>query len=72
MIPRFHHWHHAIEHEAIDKNFCDPLPLARPPVLRIIRPMTTGPQATASMEQVPGERLGAGALRYPFVRKQPK
>ncbi len=21
VTPRFHHWHHAIEHEAIDKNF---------------------------------------------------
>jgi len=21
VTPRFHHWHHAIEHEAIDRNF---------------------------------------------------
>ncbi len=25
--PRFHHWHHAAEPEAIDKNFCVHTPL---------------------------------------------
>ena len=27
MTPRFHHWHHAAEPEAIDKNFAVHLPI---------------------------------------------
>jgi sterol desaturase/sphingolipid hydroxylase (fatty acid hydroxylase superfamily) len=69
VIPRFHHWHHAIEEEGIDKNFAIHFPWLDRLFGTHYLPDSKWPSGYGVPEQVPQGYLAQ--LRYPFVRKQP-
>lgn len=66
--PRFHHWHHAIEPEAVDKNFAIHFPLLD----RLFGTHLLPPRAWPSGYGVP-ERVPQGyraQFMYPFRRRR--
>jgi sterol desaturase/sphingolipid hydroxylase (fatty acid hydroxylase superfamily) len=67
VVPRFHHWHHAIEAEGIDKNFAIHFPLIDRLFGTYYFPESTWPSGYGVPEEVPQGYLPQ--LRYPFVRK---
>jgi sterol desaturase/sphingolipid hydroxylase (fatty acid hydroxylase superfamily) len=67
VIPRFHHWHHAIEAEGVDKNFAIHFPWLDRIFGTYYLPDTKWPSGYGVPEDVPGGYLAQ--LKYPFVRK---
>jgi sterol desaturase/sphingolipid hydroxylase (fatty acid hydroxylase superfamily) len=69
VTPRFHHWHHAIEAEAVDKNFAVHFPLLDRLFGTFHLPKGAWPSGYGVPEAVPH---GYGAqLAYPFRRRRP-
>jgi sterol desaturase/sphingolipid hydroxylase (fatty acid hydroxylase superfamily) len=68
VIPRFHHWHHAIEEEGVDKNFAIHFPWLDRIFGTYYLPTDKWPSGYGVPEDVPNGYLAQ--LRYPFVRKQ--
>jgi sterol desaturase/sphingolipid hydroxylase (fatty acid hydroxylase superfamily) len=68
VVPRFHHWHHAIEAEGVDKNFAIHFPLLDRLFGTYYFPPDAWPTGYGVPETVPKGYLAQ--LRYPFVRKQ--
>jgi sterol desaturase/sphingolipid hydroxylase (fatty acid hydroxylase superfamily) len=68
VTPRFHHWHHGIEPEAIDKNFAIHFPLLDRLFGTYHFPEGRWPIGYGVPEKVPEGYLAQ--LKYPFVRKQ--
>lgn len=66
VVPRFHHWHHAIEAEGIDKNFAIHFPILDRIFGTYYFPEDTWPGGYGVPEQVPKGYLAQA--RYPFVR----
>ena len=68
VTPRFHHWHHAIEAEAVDKNFAVHFPLLDRLFGTYHLPKGEWPSGYGVPERVPnGYRA---QLAYPFRRKR--
>jgi sterol desaturase/sphingolipid hydroxylase (fatty acid hydroxylase superfamily) len=65
--PRFHHWHHALEAEAIDKNFAIHFPLYDRLFGTYHLPPGRWPENYGVPEQVPHGYWAQ--LKYPFLRK---
>ncbi len=65
--PRFHHWHHGLEKEAVDVNFAIHLPLLDKLFGTFFLPDGRWPKDYGVPEDVPGGYLAQ--LKYPFVRK---
>jgi sterol desaturase/sphingolipid hydroxylase (fatty acid hydroxylase superfamily) len=65
-VPRFHHWHHAIEAEGVDKNFAIHFPWLDRLFGTYYLPSGRWPQGYGVPEAVPGGYMAQ--LRYPFVR----
>ena len=68
VIPRFHHWHHAIEEEGVDKNFAIHFPFLDKIFGTYYLPESKWPSGYGVLESVPKGYLAQ--LKYPFVRKQ--
>lgn len=68
VVPRFHHWHHAIEEEGVDKNFAIHFPLLDRLFGTYYLPEAKWPSGYGVPETVPKGYLAQ--LKYPFVRKQ--
>lgn len=66
VVPRFHHWHHAIEPEGIDKNFAIHFPFLDRLFGTYHLPKGRWPQGYGVPEQVPSGYWAQ--FRYPFVR----
>ncbi|MGD9809862.1 MAG: sterol desaturase family protein [Sphingobium sp.] len=66
VVPRFHHWHHAIEAEGIDKNFAIHFPWLDRLFGTYYFPDSKWPQGYGVPEQVPEGYLAQ--MKYPFVR----
>ncbi len=66
-VPRFHHWHHAIEAEGVDKNFAIHFPWLDKIFGTFYLPKDKWPTGYGVPEKVPNGYLAQ--LRYPFVRK---
>ena len=66
--PRFHHWHHAIEDEGIDKNFAIHFPILDRIFGTYYLPTSKWPRGYGVPEDVPQGYLAQ--MKYPFVRKQ--
>lgn len=66
-LPRFHHWHHALDAEGIDKNFAIHFPIYDRLFGTHYLPNDKWPTAYGVPEQVPDGYLAQ--MRYPFVRK---
>jgi sterol desaturase/sphingolipid hydroxylase (fatty acid hydroxylase superfamily) len=66
VTPRFHHWHHAIEAEAIDKNFAIHFPLLDRLFGTYHFPEGRWPTGYGVPESVPQGYLAQ--FKYPFVR----
>ncbi|HEX8554815.1 MAG TPA: sterol desaturase family protein [Sphingomonas sp.] len=66
VIPRFHHWHHAIEPEAVDKNFAIHFPWLDRLFGTHLLPPRAWPQGYGVPEHVP-QGYRAQAI-YPFTR----
>jgi sterol desaturase/sphingolipid hydroxylase (fatty acid hydroxylase superfamily) len=67
VIPRFHHWHHAIEAEGVDKNFAIHFPWLDRIFGTYYLPKGAWPSGYGVPEQVPTGYLAQ--MKYPFVRK---
>ncbi|MGB3723929.1 MAG: sterol desaturase family protein [Pacificimonas sp.] len=68
VTPRFHHWHHAIEVEGVDKNFAIHFPLIDRIFGTYYLPESAWPTGYGVPEDVP---KGYGAqFAYPFRRKR--
>jgi sterol desaturase/sphingolipid hydroxylase (fatty acid hydroxylase superfamily) len=67
VVPRFHHWHHALEAEGIDKNFAIHFPWLDRLFGTHYFPKGQWPQGYGVPETVPKGYLAQ--MRYPFVRK---
>ncbi|TNE39319.1 MAG: sterol desaturase family protein [Sphingomonadales bacterium] len=67
VVPRFHHWHHALEAEGVDKNFAIHFPWLDRLFGTHYFPDSTWPQGYGVPENVPGGYLAQ--MKYPFVRK---
>ena len=67
-LPRFHHWHHALEAEGVDKNFAIHFPLLDRIFGTHYLPDGKWPQGYGVPEKVPNGYLAQ--MKYPFVRKQ--
>lgn len=67
VVPRFHHWHHAIEAEGVDKNFAIHFPWLDRLFGTYHFPAGRWPQGYGVPETVPQGYLAQA--RYPFVRK---
>lgn len=68
VVPRFHHWHHAIEAEGVDKNFAIHFPWLDRIFGTHYLPHRVWPKGYGVPENVPSGYLAQ--LKYPFVRKQ--
>jgi sterol desaturase/sphingolipid hydroxylase (fatty acid hydroxylase superfamily) len=68
VTPRFHHWHHGIEKEAIDVNFAIHFPLWDKLFGTFYLPPKTWPVGYGIPESVPSGYWKQ--LAYPFVRSQ--
>jgi sterol desaturase/sphingolipid hydroxylase (fatty acid hydroxylase superfamily) len=66
VVPRFHHWHHALEAEGIDKNFAIHFPWLDRVFGTHYFPKGRWPQGYGVPEAVPDGYLAQ--MRYPFVR----
>jgi sterol desaturase/sphingolipid hydroxylase (fatty acid hydroxylase superfamily) len=66
--PRFHHWHHGLEDEAIDVNFAIHLPVLDKIFGTFYFPEGRWPKHYGVPEDVPNGYWAQ--LKYPFVRKQ--
>ncbi|MEP6869795.1 MAG: sterol desaturase family protein [Novosphingobium sp.] len=67
VVPRFHHWHHAMEAEGVDKNFAIHFPVIDRIFGTSYFPDSAWPKGYGVPEEVPGGYLAQ--LRYPFIRK---
>lgn len=67
VVPRFHHWHHAIEVEGVDKNFAIHFPWLDRIFGTYYLPKGAWPTGYGVPEQVPSGYLPQ--MKYPFVRK---
>lgn len=67
VTPRYHHWHHAIEAEGVDKNFAIHFPLLDRIFGTYYFPENKWPTGYGVPEAVPKGYLAQ--LKYPFVRK---
>lgn len=67
VVPRFHHWHHAIDPEGVDKNFAIHFPLYDRLFGTYYLPDGAWPTGYGVPEKVPHGYLAQ--MRYPFVRK---
>lgn len=65
--PRFHHWHHGLEKEAVDVNFAIHLPLLDKLFGTFHMPEGRWPKDYGVPEQVPNGYWAQ--FKYPFVRK---
>ncbi len=65
--PRFHHWHHALEEEGVDKNFAIHFPWLDRMFGTFHLPDSAWPKAYGVPEAVPKGYLAQ--MKYPFVRK---
>ncbi|MGE3693131.1 MAG: sterol desaturase family protein [Novosphingobium sp.] len=65
--PRFHHWHHGLEQEAVDVNFAIHLPLLDKLFGTFHLPPGRWPEGYGVPEQVPNGYWAQ--MKYPFVRK---
>jgi sterol desaturase/sphingolipid hydroxylase (fatty acid hydroxylase superfamily) len=68
VVPRFHHWHHAIEAEGVDKNFAIHFPFLDRIFGTYYFPDNTWPQGYGVPERVPDGYLAQ--MKYPFIRKR--
>lgn len=68
VVPRFHHWHHAIEAEGVDKNFAIHFPILDRLFGTHYLPKGKWPSGYGVPEAVPHGYLAQ--MKYPFVRKQ--
>ena len=68
VTPRFHHWHHGIEKEAVDVNFAIHFPLWDKLFGTFHLPAGRWPQGYGIPEKMPQGYLKQ--LAYPFVRSQ--
>jgi sterol desaturase/sphingolipid hydroxylase (fatty acid hydroxylase superfamily) len=68
VTPRFHHWHHGIEREAVDVNFAIHFPLWDKLFGTFHLPPGRWPQGYGIPEKMPKGYLRQ--LAYPFVRSQ--
>lgn len=66
--PRFHHWHHGLEQEAVDVNFAIHLPLLDKLFGTFHLPEGRWPKDYGVPEKVPSGYWAQ--MKYPFVRKQ--
>ncbi len=66
--PRFHHWHHGLEQEAVDVNFAIHLPLLDKLFGSFHLPESRWPKDYGVPEKVPQGYWAQ--MKYPFVRKQ--
>ena len=66
--PRFHHWHHGLEQEAVDVNFAIHLPLLDKLFGTFHMPEGRWPKDYGVPEKVPNGYWAQ--MKYPFVRKQ--
>jgi sterol desaturase/sphingolipid hydroxylase (fatty acid hydroxylase superfamily) len=66
-LPRFHHWHHALDVEGVDKNFAIHFPMYDRLFGTHYLPDGAWPKGYGVPEKVPSGYLAQ--LRYPFVRK---
>jgi len=67
VVPRFHHWHHAIEAEGVDKNFAIHFPWLDRIFGTYYMPEKTWPSGYGVPEAVPQGYVAQ--MAYPFVRK---
>ena len=67
VVPRFHHWHHAIEAEGVDKNFAIHFPWIDRLFGTYYMPEKTWPSGYGVPEAVPPGYVAQ--LAYPFVRR---
>jgi sterol desaturase/sphingolipid hydroxylase (fatty acid hydroxylase superfamily) len=67
VTPRYHHWHHAIEAEGVDKNFAIHFPLLDRIFGTYYFPDSKWPTGYGVPEAVPKGYLAQ--FKYPFVRK---
>ena len=67
--PRFHHWHHGLEEEAIDVNFAIHFPWIDKLFGTFHLPENRWPENYGVPEDVPNGYWAQ--MKYPFVRKQP-
>ena len=65
--PRFHHWHHGLEGDAVDVNFAIHLPFLDKLFGTFFLPPGRWPENYGVPEQVPNGYLAQA--KYPFVRK---
>jgi sterol desaturase/sphingolipid hydroxylase (fatty acid hydroxylase superfamily) len=70
VTPRFHHWHHGLEDEAIDVNFAIHFPWLDRLFGTYHLPKGRWPKAYGVPETVPNGFVPQ--LAYPFVRKSPE
>ena len=68
VVPRFHHWHHALESEGVDKNFAIHFPWLDRLFGTHYFPSGEWPKNYGVPEAVP--RGYFAQMRYPFVRKR--
>ncbi len=68
VIPRFHHWHHAMEAEGVDKNFAIHFPWLDKIFGTHYLPDNAWPKGYGVPESVPKSYWQQ--MKYPFVRKQ--
>ncbi len=66
VVPRFHHWHHSIEAEGVDKNFAIHFPILDRIFGTYYFPDDVWPSGYGVPEAVPKGYLAQA--RYPFVR----
>jgi sterol desaturase/sphingolipid hydroxylase (fatty acid hydroxylase superfamily) len=66
-VPRFHHWHHAIDPEGVDKNFAIHFAFLDRLFGTFYLPEGKWPSGYGVPERVPNGYLAQ--LRYPFVRR---
>ncbi len=67
VVPRFHHWHHALEHEGVDKNFAIHFPWIDRIFGTFHLPPGRWPRNYGVPEAVPQGYFGQ--MQYPFIRK---
>lgn len=67
--PQFHHWHHANEPQALDRNFAGQLPLFDVLFGTLYLPGCETPRTYGTETPVPDDYLGH--LAFPFVWKGP-
>jgi hypothetical protein len=66
--PEFHHWHHAVDKEAHDKNFSGQLPLWDMVFGTVHMPPNRLPNAYGVHEPIPDTYIGQ--LAYPFRKAE--